>query len=157
MTVPLKVLKRVASQVSAGDAAAQGSATSRFLLPAGKNNTQSSLRSSIFGSSSQPEPRILAKDTSSRATKEEIEQLLSQIGRDLTPWKESGISLEMVEKAYCTEEIGESMRFQVGLSGYLGQCSHDTCTDDYPQLSRMSNPNAPVVIHMFWQPLKLRC
>ena len=39
--------------------------------------------------------------------------MLAQVGRDLESWKESGITLEMVEKAYCTEEIIESMRIQV--------------------------------------------
>lgn len=52
-------------------------------------------------------------DTKSKATTEEVAELLSQIERDLAPWKHSGISLEMVEKAYCTEELDTSMRFQV--------------------------------------------
>ena len=80
----------------------------------GRNNTSGLLRTTLFGASSKAGgQKLTAKDTSSKATKAEVEQLLSQIGRDLAPWKESGISLEMVEKAYCTEEIGESMRFQV--------------------------------------------
>ena len=96
---------------------AQRSATYRRFLPSGnkKNNTQSFLRSALFGPDSQLQPRILAKDVRSKATKEEVDGLLSQIGRDLAPWVESGISLKMVEKAYCSEEIGESMRFQVTL------------------------------------------
>ena len=39
--------------------------------------------------------------------------MLAQVGRDLEPWKEAGITLEMVEKAYCTENLSESMRIQV--------------------------------------------
>ena len=56
---------------------------------------------------------ITRKDTSSKATEAEVQELLSQVGRDLEPWKESGISLEMVEKVYCMESVGESARFQV--------------------------------------------
>ena len=52
---------------------------------------------------------IRHKDSRSKATEEEAEELLAQAGQDLEPWKESGITLEMVEKAYCTEEIFESM------------------------------------------------
>ena len=32
----------------------------------------------------------------SRASKSEVRELLSQVGRDLQPWRESGISLQMV-------------------------------------------------------------
>lgn len=64
-------------------------------------------------SASKAAPRVTLKNSRSKASQAEIEELLSQIGRDLKPWQESGVSLEMVEKAYCTEEIGESMRFQV--------------------------------------------
>ena len=56
---------------------------------------------------------IRQKDRKSKATKEEVGELLAQVGRDLEPWKESGITLEMVEKAYCTEAIADSMRIQV--------------------------------------------
>ena len=48
-----------------------------------------------------------------RTIKEEVGELLAQVDRDLEPWKESGITLEMVEKAYCTEAIADSMRIQV--------------------------------------------
>ena len=58
-------------------------------------------------------PGFKPKDSKSKATEEEVEELLAQVGRDLEPWKQSGITLEMVEKAYCTEEIFESMRIQV--------------------------------------------
>jgi len=49
----------------------------------------------------------------SRAGREEVEELLLQVGRDLEPWRESGITLQMVEKNYCTEAIDWSMRIQV--------------------------------------------
>lgn len=58
-------------------------------------------------------PRITRKDHRSKATEAEVLELLAQVGRDMEPWKTSGISLEMVEKAYCMESIGESMRIQV--------------------------------------------
>lgn len=78
----------------------------------GKNNTSSSVHANTHRNGGST-PKVVLKDTRSRATQAEVDGLLSQIARDLKPWKESGISLEMVEKAYCTEEISESMRFQV--------------------------------------------
>ena len=64
---------------------------------------------------------IRPRDSKKKATEEEVEELLAQVGRDLEPWKESGITLEMVEKAYCTEDISESMRIQVRVSSTAGR------------------------------------
>lgn len=84
-----------------------------MLTTAGRNLTKEFLlRGGLFRSWKQTS-RFKEVDMRSKATEAEIDQLLSQASRDLEPWKESGISLEMVEKAYCTEEIFESMRFQV--------------------------------------------
>lgn len=47
------------------------------------------------------------------ATADEVRKLLSQVAKDLKPWKESGITLEMVERAYCSVDGGEGMRIQV--------------------------------------------
>lgn len=69
-----------------------------------------------------PSSSVKVKEMRSRATPTEIQQLLSQVSRDLAPWKESGITLEMVEKAYCTEEIIESMRIQVGPRDVAWHC-----------------------------------
>ena len=63
---------------------------------------------------------IRPRDGKSKATEEEIEELLAQVGRDLEPWRDSGITLEMVEKGYCTEDISESMRIQVSVSSLAG-------------------------------------
>ena len=41
----------------------------------------------------------------------QYQKLLSQIGRELSPWQDSGITLEMVERAYCTN-YEKSFRFQ---------------------------------------------
>ncbi len=41
------------------------------------------------------------------------ERLLSGVDRDLAPFKESGITLEMVEQVYCTYNV-QSFRVQVG-------------------------------------------
>ena len=50
----------------------------------------------------------------SKASPHEVKQLLAQVGRDLQPWQQSGITQEMVERAYCSWDInGESMRVQV--------------------------------------------
>ena len=47
------------------------------------------------------------------ATPEEVNRLLSSIDRELEPWKQAGITLEMVERAYCLEATTEGMRVQV--------------------------------------------
>lgn len=39
-------------------------------------------------------------------------QLLGQIHVDLAPWQDSGITVDMVERSYCTN-FEESFRFQV--------------------------------------------
>ena len=52
----------------------------------------------------------------SRASKREVKELLARVSRDLEPWRESGITLQMVEKNYCTKAIDWSMRIQVLLS-----------------------------------------
>ena len=50
----------------------------------------------------------------SKASPHEVMQLLAQVSRDLQPWNQSGITQEMVERAYCSWDInGESMRVQV--------------------------------------------
>lgn len=41
------------------------------------------------------------------------EKLLSGVDRDLAPFKDSGITLEMVEQVYCTYNV-QSFRVQVG-------------------------------------------
>ena len=48
----------------------------------------------------------------SKATEEEIRELLSQPERDLAGWKD-GITLEMVERLYCVPESSDTMRIQV--------------------------------------------
>ena len=54
-----------------------------------------------------------------------MRELLAQVGRDLEPWRESGITLQMVEKNYCTEAIDWSMRIQVPLVLKLAEwCDH---------------------------------
>ena len=40
------------------------------------------------------------------------EKLLAGVDRDLAPFKESGITLEMVEQVYCTYNV-QSFRVQV--------------------------------------------
>ena len=50
------------------------------------------------------------------ATPEEVNRLLSSIDRELEPWRQAGVTLEMVERAYCLEAMTEGMRVQV--------CSH---------------------------------
>ena len=50
----------------------------------------------------------------SKASAHEVTQLLAQVSKDLQPWNQSGITQEMVERAYCSWDInGESMRVQV--------------------------------------------
>ena len=59
---------------------------------------------------------VTRKKKASRGFDEDLDRLLSQVERDLEPWKESGISIDMVEKAYCTKHISASVRIQVDLS-----------------------------------------
>ncbi len=39
--------------------------------------------------------------------------LLSQLSHEFEPWRETGITLAMVEKAYCSRSVADSMRIQV--------------------------------------------
>lgn len=50
---------------------------------------------------------------SSRATAKEIEKLLSNIEVELRPWAKSGITREMVERAYCLSRWTASTRVQI--------------------------------------------
>jgi len=85
--------------------------------PPGGSGTGASPGNSIRGGSGGGGVAGRERDTRSKATEAEIGELLSQVGRDLEPWKGSGgISLEMVEKVYCMESVGESMRIQVGIA-----------------------------------------
>lgn len=103
----------------------------QFGISAGRNNTMT--RNSTMTRSRQgqtPEWR-----SESRATKAEIRELLSQVARDLEPWKD-GISLEMVERLYCVPESVDTLRFQVvidhwhfiQLTDTLGQFCEDLLT-----------------------------
>lgn len=56
---------------------------------------------------------MLREGQSSQATAKEIEQLLSNIERELKPWAKSGITLEMVERVYCFSTWTASLRLQV--------------------------------------------
>jgi len=56
---------------------------------------------------------MLREGQNSQATAKEIEKLLSNVELELRPWAKSGITLEMVERAYCLTERTDSMRFQV--------------------------------------------
>lgn len=57
-------------------------------------------------------PWIPRQSVGSQASKDEIQQLLSQASRELEPWK-NGVSLEMVERLYCIDDAEDSMRIQV--------------------------------------------
>ena len=51
------------------------------------------------------EPRL----TSSKATPEEVKELLSQVQKDFSPWRGPGISLDMVERLYCINLESKTM------------------------------------------------
>ena len=53
--------------------------------------------------------------------------LLQQIRGDLAPWRESGVSLRMVEQAYCNSHE-DGFRLQVGLLLLLLLLLHLACT-----------------------------
>ena len=59
-----------------------------------------------------PSLRKLSKDKSAKATPEETAKLFRRIQDDLAPWAESGITLQMVERSYCST-FHRSFRLQV--------------------------------------------
>ena len=79
----------------------------------GRHNSKVISPVSSEETSSGGNQRAKTHSQGSRANRKEVRELLAQVGRDLEPWRESGITLEMVEKNYCTEAIDWSMRIQV--------------------------------------------
>ena len=55
----------------------------------------------------------IQRKTAEQASPAVVRKLLSALARDFEPWKESGITLEMVEAAYCIKDADASMRIQV--------------------------------------------